>query len=103
MTREITRPISKAMSTFLGTFGEVGFWGVVASSTILSFALLLSSSEMVPGAVFATASAMFFASAGLSETTSALKTSVSSTPVNLTFDFSSVAVYLLLRFFETAS
>ncbi len=103
MIIERTRPIRRAISTFLVTLGEVGFWGVVASSTILSLELLLRISAIVVGAVFETASAIFFASAGLSETTSALKTSVPSTLVNLILDLSSEAVYLLLSVFETAS
>ena len=54
MMSEIIRPAAKAIITFLETFGDVGAFGVVALSTILSFALSFTLA-IVSGAIFAIA------------------------------------------------
>lgn len=63
---EIIIPAAKAIITFLETFGDVGAFGVVALSTILSFALSFTLA-IVFGAIFAIALPMFFDSDGLPE------------------------------------
>ena len=100
MMSEIIRPAAKAIITFLETFGDVGAFGVVALSTILSFALSFTLA-IVFGAIFAIALPMFFDSDGLPEFTSALKTSVSSMLSNLIIDLSCDTVYFSLSSFET--
>ena len=65
---EIIRPAANAIRTFFITLGDVGSFGTVASSTILSFALSLTFA-IVSGAVLAMASPIFFASYGLEDVT----------------------------------
>jgi UDP-glucose 4-epimerase len=102
IARAICKPIANSLSIDLcwAVITNAYGVGVVALSTILSFALSFTLA-IVSGAIFAIALPMFFDSDGLPEFTSTLKTSVSSMLSNLIIDLSCDAVYFSLSSFET--